>query len=172
MAAATAALALAAHVRVLVPFSPVPLTLQTLVVLWAGFALGRRGGLAAVTTYLLLGACGAPVFAVGGGLAAFAGPTAGYLIGFMPGVAAAAGGHRRGVAARAAAGALGLALIYLCGLGYLVGVIRMDVAAAWTAGAAPFLVGDVAKAAIAVVVGGGFKRSDYSLFLKTTGGGR
>jgi len=70
--------------QVSVPLAPVPVTAQTLGVLLVGGWLGFRRGMAAVALYLGAGLCGLPVFAAGaGGPAVFAGPTGGYLIGFL-----------------------------------------------------------------------------------------
>jgi biotin transport system substrate-specific component len=74
-------LTVAAYIKV--PFWPVPLTMQTFVVLVVGAAYGARLGAATVTLYLAEGAAGLPVFAGGGGLAYMAGPTGGYLVGFL-----------------------------------------------------------------------------------------
>jgi len=68
-----------------VPFSPVPISLQTMFVLLAGLILGPRYGALAMLLYLAAGTLGLPVFAGGkSGLAAFLGPTGGFLIGFLP----------------------------------------------------------------------------------------
>ena len=73
------------------PITPVPITLQTLVLCIAGLTLDWRKGVASVIMYLAIGAAGAPVFAGGkGGWAVFVGPTAGFLAGFIFGVAATA----------------------------------------------------------------------------------
>ena len=73
--------------KVKIPFYPVPMTMQTFVVLFLGIALGPKVGLATVTLYLLEGIFGFPVFAnspeKGIGLIYFTGPTMGYLIGFL-----------------------------------------------------------------------------------------
>lgn len=67
------------------PISPVPVSLQTLFVLLAGLILGPRGGAFAMMLYLAAGCLGLPVFAGGkSGLAAFLGPTGGFLLGFVP----------------------------------------------------------------------------------------
>lgn len=85
-----AALIVAASVLA-IPIGPVPVTLQTFAVLLAGAVLGASRGFLAVVLYLALGAIGLPVFAGGSaGLAPFAGPTVGYLIG-MPLAALATG---------------------------------------------------------------------------------
>lgn len=68
-----------------VPFSPVPISMQTLFVFLAGLILGPRGGALAILLYLAAGCLGLPVFTGGkSGLAAFLGPTGGFLIGFIP----------------------------------------------------------------------------------------
>ncbi len=73
--------------KVKIPFYPVPMTMQTFVVLFLGLAFGYKIGLATVTLYLLEGIFGLPVFAnspeKGIGLIYFTGPTMGYLIGFL-----------------------------------------------------------------------------------------
>lgn len=76
-------LLLIASARVQVPFWPVPMTMQTFVVLIIGATCGARLGAATVALYLAQGAVGLPVFAGGGGLAYMAGPTGGYLVGFL-----------------------------------------------------------------------------------------
>ena len=73
--------------KVKIPFYPVPMTMQTFVVLFLGLAFGYKIGLATVSLYLLEGIFGFPVFAnspeKGIGLIYFTGPTMGYLIGFL-----------------------------------------------------------------------------------------
>tara|TARA_B100000579_G_scaffold436357_1_gene462094 strand:- start:40 stop:588 length:549 start_codon:yes stop_codon:yes gene_type:complete len=70
-----------------IPFYPVPMTMQTFVVLFLGISLGYKIGLATVSLYLLEGIIGIPVFSnspeKGVGLTYFTGPTMGYLIGFL-----------------------------------------------------------------------------------------
>jgi biotin transport system substrate-specific component len=69
--------------KIQVPFWPVPMTMQTLVVLVLGVAYGWRLAGATVLLYLAQGALSLPVFAGGGGLAYMSGPTGGYLVGFL-----------------------------------------------------------------------------------------
>ena len=73
--------------KVKIPFYPVPMTMQTFVVLFLGLAFGYKVGLATVSLYLLEGIFGLPVFAnspeKGIGLVYFTGPTMGYLVGFL-----------------------------------------------------------------------------------------
>ncbi len=86
MLAATVLLALSSYLAITLPFSPVPITAQTLVVLLIGATLGRYRGAVAILLYLAEGAAGLPVFANGAfGAAYMLGPTGGYLLGFVAG---------------------------------------------------------------------------------------
>ena len=73
--------------KIKIPFYPVPMTMQTFVVLLLGITFGYKIGLATITVYLLEGILGLPVFSnspeKGVGLVYFTGPTMGYLIGFL-----------------------------------------------------------------------------------------
>ncbi|MCS7199655.1 MAG: biotin transporter BioY [Caldimicrobium sp.] len=80
-------LALLSQIRIPLPFTPVPLTLQTLGILFIGYYLGAKLGIISVLTYLTLGASGLPFFAgLKGGMLILSGPTGGYLLGFLAGV--------------------------------------------------------------------------------------
>jgi len=133
------------------PFYPVPMTLQTLVVLCLGMALGPRLGAAAVLAYLAQGAMGLPVFAgtpeKGIGIAYMLGTTGGYLLGFV--VAAFVVGKLaqrawdRSMFTTIAAMLIGNAIIYLFGLLWLGSLVGWDKPViAW--GMTPFLLGDLA----------------------------
>ena len=80
-------LALTISAKIKIPFYPVPMTMQTFVVMFLGLAFGYKIGLATVSLYLLEGIAGLPVFSnspeKGIGLVYFTGPTMGYLIGFL-----------------------------------------------------------------------------------------
>ena len=84
------AMALTISAKLKIPFYPVPMTMQTFVVLFLGLAFGYRIGLATVVVYLIEGIIGIPVFSnspeKGVGLVYFTGPTMGYLIGFLSAV--------------------------------------------------------------------------------------
>lgn len=83
--AASLFVALCARVTVPLPFTPVPLTLQNFGVLAVGLLLGSRRGFAALSLYLVEGACGLPVFSfsiLGGGIAQILGPTGGFLMAY------------------------------------------------------------------------------------------
>ena len=80
-------IALTISAKLKIPFYPVPMTMQTFVVLFLGISFGYKIGLASVAVYLLEGILGMPVFSnspeKGVGIVYFTGPTMGYLIGFL-----------------------------------------------------------------------------------------
>jgi len=150
----TTATAVSARVSVLLPFSPIPLTMQVLVVVLSGLALGPVAGFAAQALYLQAILMGAPLAATGlAGPAAFMSPTAGYLLAFP--VAAAAAGwlsqrtFSRKIVTRALGSAVALAVIYTLGTGWL-SVYVGGLANAWKLGVAPFIGADALKVVIAV----------------------
>ena len=148
--AGSALLALSAHIAI--PFYPVPMTLQTGVVLLIGLAYGWKLGLATVLLYLVEGAVGLPVFATGAGLAYMAGPTGGYLAGFVAAVVIA------GYAFEKAPNMIGLVVgvvaaevaIFVLGVAWLANIIGFE--AAITNGLLPFIYGDILKTAAAVAL--------------------
>lgn len=157
----TGLITVGAYIAVPLPFSPVPIVLQNFFVLLAGLLLPARWAAASVGLYLALGAVGLPVFAAArGGLAHFAGPTGGYLVGFLPAAVACAlisgganPGQLRGRTLRdAAAAGAGTAIIYALGTPWLARVADLEPAAALAAGVLPFLPGDLLKIAAAVAV--------------------
>ena len=80
-------IAILAQISIHIPFSPVPITGQTIGVLLVGGILGSRKGLLSVTAYISEGALGLPVFAeMSAGIPVFLGPTGGYIISFIPAV--------------------------------------------------------------------------------------
>jgi biotin transport system substrate-specific component len=152
---------LAASAWISVPFYPVPMTMQTLAVLMVGGLLGPRLGVAAVAGYLGLGLLGAPIFHNGlGGAAIVAGPTGGYLAGFVPavlliGLASRRAAGLKGVLRRAAlliCGAfLAEAAIYALGLPWLALVAGLSLGDAVASGLIPFVLGDLVKMAVGVI---------------------
>ncbi|MGV0818518.1 biotin transporter BioY [Martelella sp. AMO21009] len=141
--------------KVQIPFWPVPMTLHTLAVFFLAAALGPRLGFAAMAAYLAAGAVGLPVFsgspARGIGLAYMAGPTGGYLIGYLLsplviGRLAEGNGPMR----LALAMLSGLAVVYAFGLAWL--ALFVPASGLITAGFAPFILGDLIKIALAVAL--------------------
>jgi len=149
--------ALSARVVIPLPTTPVPITLQTLAVVTAGMVLGPRLGTASMLFYLLLGLAGNHVFAWGNlGLATLTGATGGYLLGFVlaqPAVGVLSWKRRRWSAALAA-GLLGHAIIFACGLLWLSIWAGTDLARTWELGFWPFLPGTVVKTLAAAGLGG------------------
>jgi len=152
-----ALVAAAAQVTGVIPGTPVPFPLQPLAVLIVGGLLGPSLGASSLILYLLLGAAGLPVFTPIGlpGAARLIGPTGGYLLAY-PAAAFAVGrligkGDGMRTARIALAGLAGLALIHLGGLAQLL-ILTGSAAQAARLGTLPFLVGDLGKLAIAVLV--------------------
>jgi acetyl-CoA C-acetyltransferase len=150
-----ALVAAAAQIAVPLPGTPVPVTLQPLAVLLVGGLLGPTLGAASMILYLALGAAGLPVFTPYGlpGIARLLGPTGGYLLAYP--VAAFAVGKLAGDGRRYGrlAGAVlsGLVLIHLGGLAQLI-IITGSAQSAVRLGTAPFVLSDLGKVAVAVLV--------------------
>lgn len=138
--------------RVEIPVRPVPITGQTLAVLLLGALLGGKRGSISVVGYLGLGAGGLPVFAGGAtGATRFAGPTAGYLLGFVAAAAVAGWLSERGwdrhIGTTALAMVAGNLVIYLFGVAWLAQFVGWQ--RVLSLGVIPFLVGDAVKIGIA-----------------------
>lgn len=136
----------------------VPITAQTLGVMLAGVVLGPRNGAIAVLLFLFVVALGAPLLAGGrGGLGVFYGPSAGFLIGFVPGAFIAGWVAARleeiPVTLAALAGSIigGILVVYACGIPVLAWKANMEMGHAATA-ALLFLPGDVLKAVAAAFI--------------------
>ncbi len=145
--------------KISIPFIPVPMTMQTFVVLTLGMAFGWRLGAATVLLYLAQGAMGLPVFAgtpeKGIGLAYMVGPTGGYLVGFVLAAAVcgwlAERGWDRNLLTTALAMVIGNVLIYVPGVLWLGSLLGWDKPILeW--GLTTFLLGDATKLALAAVV--------------------
>ncbi len=143
--------AIGAQISIMLPFSPVPVTGQTLAVLLTGAVLGPRAGVLAMLCYLVEGAAGLPVFAGGtSGPAVLAGVTAGYLWAF-PAAAFAAGAatdRMRGsyrVVPVLLALLLADALVFLGGVAWLAVFLHTGPGRAEDLGLWPYVPGDLAK---------------------------
>ena len=151
-------LAISAQFSFNLPFSPVPVTGQTLAVLLIGSLLGKNRGAAAVGLYLLQGAAGLPVFAGGkSGFITLVGPTGGYLIGFIAaayivGILAELR-YNKSLIYTGFSMLIGTLVIYIFGLFWLVQFVGES--SALQLGLFPFLVGDFVKILSGVIVLGG-----------------
>lgn len=163
---ATALIAACAHMAVPLPFTPVPLTLQTFAVLLVGLTLGPTLGFATLVLYLAEGAVGLPVFQPHGlgGVAQLLGPTGGFLLSY-PFAAAAAGYLYRALSslkskfsAGVIAGAVASILFFALGAAWLAAVAHLSPSQAWTAGIAPFLPGEVVKVCAAAGIASATQR--------------
>ena len=154
--------ALAAQLRVDLPFSPVPVTGQTFAVLLVGAALGARLGAATLAAYVAEGTLGLPVFA--GGTSAWSpssvpgvpvafGPTAGYLVGFVAAAAVVGALAERGFDRRVLTTIVAMALadlvIFVFGVAWLARFVGPE--RARPLGMLPFVAGDAVKIALAAV---------------------
>jgi biotin transport system substrate-specific component len=156
----TALTAASAQISIPLPFTSVPLTLQPMVVLLGGLALGSRLGAISQVLYLAAGIAGLPVFAASPllpqGVLRLLGPTGGYLMSyplaaFVTGYLAERGFDRRYLTSVVALLA-GLAIVYTCGVTWLGlfartadGSAAPGIAAAFVAGIVPFVVPDLIK---------------------------
>ena len=146
---------LAATVRLPLPFTPVPVTGQTLAVLLSGVLLGRFYGGLSQALYVGLGAVGLPWFILGSG--GLLGPTGGYLVGFVAAAALIGYTNDRCPAARGFRPQLALMsgaslLILLCGAAHLALMPGVGAGRAVLIGVLPFLPGDAVKSFIAASV--------------------
>ena len=137
------------------PSPPVPITLQTFFVILAGAILGKKLGALSQAGYLVLGLIGLPIFTgAGTGLLYLAGPTGGYLIGFI--ISAFLVGRLIDIRERAGwklgVFAIGLMTIYLCGISWLSISLNITLYKAYLLGVLPFLPGGAVKLALAVLV--------------------
>ena len=163
-----AVVGLAAQIRLPLPFTPVPVTAQTLAVLMAGVLLGRNWGGISLAIYVGLGAAGLPWFnGWSGGIGHIAGPTGGYIIGFI--MAAVFMGHftDKYIRARSFASMLGLTVVANFALIYLPGLAQLSLwlnlikgqAVAWSQvlamGLIPFIAGDIIKVGFAALIARG-----------------
>jgi biotin transport system substrate-specific component len=171
VAASLIAAFMAATGWIAIPFGPVPVTLQIFGVLLAALLLSWEWAAAALAIYLVMGAAGVPVFAMGtAGLGVVLGPTGGYVIGFV--LAAPAGAwvrqliERRGaeqVIADAVAAVTVIAVVYLMGWVQLAAVTNMGLLKAFLVGVVPFIVPDAIKAVVAIAIASAVRLSGVRL---------
>jgi biotin transport system substrate-specific component len=149
--------AVGAYVKIPLPFTPVPVTMQVFFVLLAGSMLGSRWGTISMVVYLLLGLAGFPVFAGGSsGMGVLFGPTGGYLAGFI--FAAFGIGKlseilvQHGLLKNILCMTLGLCIIYLLGAFRLMSVADLTFQQTIVAGVLPFIIGDLASLLLAALI--------------------
>lgn len=146
--------ALFAQIKILLPFTPVPLTGQTFAVLLVGATLGSKRGTVSMLLYTALGAFGLPVFAGGAsGMAYLTGTTMGYLIGFVLSAYLIGKMAERGLERNLRTSLLpfiaGTFVIYFFGAGWLAMLFGIEKALAL--GVLPFIIGDIIKLILAAL---------------------
>ena len=139
---------LSAEVRIPLPFTPIPMTLQTFVATLAGGFLGAAFGTGSMLLYVGLGIAGLNVFAAAsGGMEFFLAPSAGYVFGFV--LAAMILGYIQDHSTNNVHLLLAIifthALIFTCGVAGLMWNLNLSIQEAFAKGVAPFLIGDVFK---------------------------
>ena len=153
---------LAISSKIKIPFYPVPMTMQTLVVLMMGIGFGWRLGVATVTLYLFEGIIGLPVFSgtpeKGIGLIYFTGPTMGYLIGFLVAVFFAGKfNYDNNLIKNFFKLTLSISFVYILGMIWLGGLIGWD-KPIFKLGAQPFLLAELFKVLLATLAIYQFKK--------------
>lgn len=139
------------------PFSPVPISLTNFAIFLAIFVLGMKNGTISFIIYLLLGAVGVPVFSsFRGGLQVLAGPTGGYLIGFifLALIMGFALDHfDRKLVPTIIGMIIGMVVCYAFGTVWIAKLLSLSFKEGLIMGVIPYLAGDVAKIIIAAIVG-------------------
>ncbi|MFA4984595.1 MAG: biotin transporter BioY [Candidatus Omnitrophota bacterium] len=147
---------LGAFVRIPLPFTPVPFTLQTFFVLLSGAFLGAALGPLSQALYLFLGIGGLSLFSgAAGGMFSFYGPTAGYLIGFILAslfIGRAISRVKENIFFASCVLMAGDVILLCCGTLWLKMLLGVSLAKAFLLGFLPFLPGDIVKAILAAAV--------------------
>lgn len=152
--------ALGALIRIPLPFTPIPITLQTFFVLLAGAMLGSKRGTLSQMVYVFAGAAGIPIFAgMSSGLALLAGPTGGFLAGFLlaPSVVSYFIGGSSSRFRLIGALLAGTALIFLFGNLWLWKLTGGTLMNTLTLGLVPFIPGAIVKIGLVIAVVEAFK---------------
>jgi len=149
--------AVCSQIMIPLPFTPIPINLALLAVWVCGGVLGWKKGAIAVLVYILLGAVGVPVFAgFNAGLGALAGPTGGFIIGYLPSVILmgllAEGSEKRNYFFAAIRGLPAMAVCYAFGTGWFMITTGVGLLSALVMCVVPFIPGDVLKVIAAAVI--------------------
>lgn len=157
----TAVICIMGPLSIQLPISPVPISLGTLAIYFVIYVLGMKKGTISCCIYLLIGFIGIPVFTgFTSGPAKLLGPTGGYLVGyiFMALICGFVVDKTNNIFACFSGILLGTAVLYLFGTVWLAYQADMTFIAALAAGVLPFILGDLAKIVIAMIVGGQIKK--------------
>ena len=144
-----------------IPVGPVPIVLANFFVILAGALLGPRWGSVSVGLYLLLGVVGLPVFAGGGGIAYLAGPTGGFLVGYLPSafiagfIVSSVEGRKdlpKSTLITTAGLVAGALVIYLFGVPWFALRLKKTFQESLALAVLPFILGDAIKVAGALII--------------------
>lgn len=153
----TAVTCVAAPFAIPIPISPVPITLTTLILYLSIYILGARKSLISYVVYLAIGLMGLPVFSgFSGGFGKLAGPTGGYLIGFLfmlPLTGMLFETVAKNIGLRILALAFGTLIAYLFGTVWICLQLHLDFISGLWLGGIPYLPGDIVKIILAAIVG-------------------
>lgn len=152
-----AVISIIAPISIVIPLSPVPISLGTFIILLNVFVLGGKYGTISTLIYILLGFIGLPVFTGWtGGVSKVLGPTGGYIIGYiwLPFVTGLfVDKYYSNVALCFVGMIIGTLLLYIFGTIWLANVTHMTFNEALLAGVVPFIVGDIVKMVLASILG-------------------
>lgn len=150
-------------IAVPIPISPVPISLTNLVIYFMAYVLGAKYATVSYILYVLIGTVGLPVFSgFSGGLGKLAGPTGGYLVGFI--FLAAIAGYfverfPKSIAMHVTGMVIGTVISYIFGTAWLAGQLGIGFAAGLGVGVIPYLPGDAIKIILAVMAGPMIRKS-------------
>lgn len=158
----SALICVCAFVTIPLPFTPVPITLQTFAVSFAGIYLGKKYGVISVVTYISLGVAGLPVFSgMRSGAGMLIGPTGGFILGFAVSVFLIGLAYEQinkrfsnvnQTAAITFSIVFGNVAMYICGISWYMNSVNAPFAAALAATVMPFILGDIFKLFLAVTL--------------------
>ncbi|MEN3005826.1 biotin transporter BioY [Dehalobacterium formicoaceticum] len=168
----TALIAVLSQISLPLPFSPVPMTLQTFAVFFTAMVLGSRKGALVMILYTFIGAAGFPVFSQGkAGLPVLLGPTGGYIFGFI--LAAwiigkiIEGAEQPSLRRSLIALLCGVTVIYLLGMGQLKLLLDLSIKEAFVMGVLPYLALELIKVTLAAYLGCAVRKAVVKAFPET-----
>lgn len=157
IALCVALISISAYISIPIPFTPVVVSAQTLVINLVAFILTPTQSFAALGVYLAIGFCGVPVFAGGGaGIGTLLGPTGGFLIGFWAAavlISLLKGKEKQLWRYLVVSIGVGMPVIYFFGTLFLCLLHQMDIWSALMSAVVPFLVLDAAKCVVSSILG-------------------
>ncbi len=156
MSLCAALLCVSAFISIPLPFTTIPFTAQTIAIVLTGLLLTPKQAAGAVGVYLMMGACGLPVFSGGaGGLGKLFGPTGGFIFGFLliaPLIAWLKGNRNQFWRLAVVSILIGLPLLYLCGALWMMFSLKISFPAALASGVLPFIPLDLLKCLLAALI--------------------